>query len=209
MRLRLVLVTLMLLSTTLTLAQKAQQPSRDPDHPSTSSLVHSASYDQPRFTNWYSLAVINPSGKLFVITTADPTHRHACRVQSFSVDQLICKGGRQTNFRTDEIAALIVPGNHVSNRVILAAGNAILGAAIWGTIVLAPVCPLCAAITADAAFSAFGFSEVTLVCNHVPDAFSISCPARPSRSSSASDLARRTLLEPRTPNLGKPCQPLD
>ena len=166
MRLRLTVATLTLLSTTLTLAQ---QLPHNPAHPSASSLVHSASYDQPRFTNWYPLAVVNPSGKLFVVTTSDPKHRHACRVQTFSVDQLICKGGARTNFRTDEIAALIVRGNYVSNRISLALGNATLGAAIWGTIVLAPVCPLCAAATAVEAFGAFGFSEVTLICNHVPD----------------------------------------
>ena len=163
------LAALTLLSASLALAQEVQQPSHVPAHPSASSLVHSASYDQPRFTNWYPLAVVNPSGKLFVVTTADPKHRHACRVQSFAVDQLICKGGRQTNFRTDEIAALIVPGNYVSNRISLALGNATLGAAIWGTIVLAPVCPLCAAATAFQAVNSLGFSTATLVCNHVPD----------------------------------------
>ena len=169
MRVRLTIATLTLFSGTLAVAQQAPQPSHNPAHPPAYSLVHSASYDQPRFTNWYSLAVVNPSGKLFVVTTADPKHRHACRIQSFAVDQLICKGGRQTNFRTDEIAALIVPGNYVSNRIRLVVGNSILGAAIWGSIVLAPVCPLCAAGAAFAAADAFGFSSETLLCDHIPD----------------------------------------
>ena len=165
----LALAALTFLSATLALAQQAQQPSPDHAHPAASTLVHSASYDHPRFTNWYSLGVINPSGKLFVVTSTDPTHRHTCRVQSFTIDQLICKGGSRTNFRTDEIAALIVPGNYVSQHFLVAVGNAALGAAIWGTIVLAPICPLCAAATAFGGLDAVGFSLVTLVCDNVPD----------------------------------------
>ncbi|HXE06951.1 MAG TPA: hypothetical protein VN612_03565 [Acidobacteriaceae bacterium] len=165
----LALATLTLFSAALALAQDAPRQSRDPARPPASSLVHSASYNTPKLTEWNSLTEINPSGRLFVVTRADPTHRHTCRVQSFSLDQLICKGHRRSAFRAQDVAALIVPGNHISQRIWLAIGNAELGAAIWGTIVLAPVCPLCAAATAFGAFSALGFAATTLMCDNVPD----------------------------------------
>lgn len=166
----LTLATLTLLSATLALAQNnAQPPSSSSARPPAYSLVHSASYDKPAFTNWYSLAQVNPSGKLFVVTHENPKHRHTCHVQSFSIDQLICSDHAGTTYRTQDIAALIVPGNYISQHVSLAIGNAALGAAIWGTIILAPVCPLCAAATAFGAFSAFGFSATTLMCDNVPD----------------------------------------
>jgi len=62
----LTLATLTALSATLALAQDAA-PSTATTPPA-SSLVDSLHYDEPKFTNWNSLAQINPGGKLFVVT---------------------------------------------------------------------------------------------------------------------------------------------
>ena len=165
------LAPLTFLSATLALAQAdhAQQSSATSTRPRVDSLVHAVPHSNPKFTNWNSLAEINPSGKVFVVTTADPMHRHTCRVQSFTGDQLACKGLGNKIYGAQEIAALIVPGDYVYLITFIASANAGLGAAIWGTIVLAPVCPPCAAATAFGAFFAFGAAGATLIGDDTPD----------------------------------------
>jgi len=44
-----------------------------------------------------------------------------------------------------------------------------LGAAIWGTVVLAPVCPPCAVGTGIAAFLIFGATGAVLIGDDMPD----------------------------------------
>ena len=57
----------------------------------------------PHSNTWRSARAIGPnSGKLFVVTVARPTHREACRVQSFDEDQLVCAprhGGTSVIYR--------------------------------------------------------------------------------------------------------------
>jgi len=55
-------------------------------------------------------------GKLFITTMAQPTHRIACRVKSFTTDQLDCKGpfGITRIHKSKDLAAIIQPGYHAS-----------------------------------------------------------------------------------------------
>ena len=160
----LTLATLALLSATL--AQPAPASAKPP---AASSLVDSLHYRDAKFTNWDPLAQINPSGKLFVVTLADPTHRHTCRIQSFTADQLTCKGLGARTYPAQDIAALIVPGDYNPKRWLVLGFNAAAGAAIWGTIVLAPVCVPCAVATGVAAGYLLGGAGATLICDNLPD----------------------------------------
>jgi hypothetical protein len=102
---------------------------------------------------------------------AQPTHRIACRVQSFTVDQLACKRpfGKTRIYKPQEVAALITPGdNDLKLRLVLGL-NVALAAAIWGTVVLAPTCPPCAVGTGIAAFFFFGAAGGVLIGDDQPN----------------------------------------
>jgi len=92
-------------------------------------------------------------GKLFVVTVDHPDRRQDCHVHSFTADKLVCSrafGGTRT-YMPQQIAALIIPGDD-NLRVALFLGiNGGAGAAIWGTVVLAAACPVCAVATGVAA----------------------------------------------------------
>jgi hypothetical protein len=47
--------------------------------------------------------------------------------------------------------------------------NAGIGAAIWGTVVLAPICPACAVATGIQAFFFFGAAVNILICDYKPN----------------------------------------
>ncbi|HEY5055788.1 MAG TPA: hypothetical protein VII58_06485 [Acidobacteriaceae bacterium] len=137
----LTLATLTLLSATLALAQETPQPdNRD--------------FAKNGTDNWSYAATLIPSHKkLVLVTMADPTHRHRCFVQSITADQLVCKVSfHQTRiYKPQDVAALTMSGDKrfkIHDLPELLFANAVAGAGAWGTIVLAPACPLCAAATA-------------------------------------------------------------
>lgn len=84
--------------------------------------------------------------KLFVVTLDQPHRRQACRVQSFTLDKLVCSRavGRPRTYLPQQIVALLLPGDDDLRRRVLIGLNVGIAAAIWGTVVLAPACPACA-----------------------------------------------------------------
>jgi len=95
---------------------------------------------------------LGPKDTVYLVTIAQPKHRHTCHIDSMSVDEIVCSHlGHTTTYRADDVAALIHPGSHTPwylwGAGFLAAG----GAATWGTVVLAGVCPPCAVATGIAA----------------------------------------------------------
>jgi hypothetical protein len=163
----LALATLTLLSATLALAQ--DQPS--PTDPAPDAQPFTAAWNVPEYRDWSRLYQLHLGGRLFVLTTARPKVRHRCRVQSFAADKLVCKDplGVTHTYKSQDIAALIIPGEYDFKVRFLLGSNAALGAAIWGTIVLAPVGIPCAAATALGAFFAFSASGAILVGDDLPD----------------------------------------
>ena len=163
-------------SGSLVLADGQSSPPAKP--PPASSLVDVLHYKQPRFNNWGPLAQISPGGKLFVVTLKDPTHSHSCRIRSFTADELHCKGLGARTYSSQEIAALIVPGDHDFRLRFVAGANAALGAAIWGTVVLAPVCIPCAVGTAIGAFFAFSAAGAVFIGDGKPDSILYLAPGQ-------------------------------
>jgi hypothetical protein len=163
------LAALTLLTATLALAQPI--PSASGNTPAASSLVDSLDYNKPKFTSWNSLAGIDPRGKLFVVTVAQPTQRHTCLVQSITVDRLACKGpfGSSRTYKPNDILALIVPGEYDLKIRLVLGLNAALGASIWGTVVLAAACPACAVGTGIAALFLFAAAGAILIGDDLPD----------------------------------------
>ncbi len=124
--------------------------------------------------SWQEAQLIGSSKsklKLSVITIDQPRRRQTCHVQSFTVDKLVCSraiGGPRT-YIPEQVLALIVPGDG-DLRVRLVLGfNAGLGAAIWGTVVLAAACPACAVATGIAAFFCFAAAGGVLIGDDEPD----------------------------------------
>jgi hypothetical protein len=87
-----------------------------------------------------------------IITIAHPKLRHSCTVVSISANEIICgHSGHTMTFRAEDVAAVIEPGEHSHWYLYFAGSLAAAGAATWGTVVLAAVCPICAAATGVAA----------------------------------------------------------
>jgi hypothetical protein len=110
-------------------------------------------------------------GKLFVVTIDQPDRRHTCRIQSFTVDKLVCSraiGGPRTYLR-QQVAALILPGDDGLRLRLVLGLNGGLGAAIWGTVVLAAACPVCAVATGIVALALFGTAGAVLYVDGQPD----------------------------------------
>src|SRR6185312_5156245 len=96
--------------------------------------------------------IVIPKQKLYVVTTAQPMQRRYCMVSNVTDDQLVCQSrfGKAHTYRTQDIAAIITPGEHTVVFTFLAFAGA-TAAATWGTIVVAATCPLCAVATGAAA----------------------------------------------------------
>lgn len=110
--------------------------------------------------SWQGAQLIGSArkGKLYVVTIDHPDRRQACRVQSFTREKLVCAralGGPRT-YLPQQVLALIVPGDEGLRLPLWLGFNGGLGAAIWGTVVLAAACPACAAGTGIAALFFFG-----------------------------------------------------
>jgi len=121
--------------------------------------------------SWQDAQQAGPSkGKLIVISF--DRRRQTCRIKSFSPDKLVCSrsiGGPRV-YLPQQVAALIVPGFDERLRLPLWVGaNVGLGAAIWGTVVLAAACPACAVGTGIAALFFFGFAGSLVYGDGQPD----------------------------------------
>lgn len=100
------------------------------------------------------------SGKLVVVTEADPMHRHTCRVKAIEAGQVLCArrlGRAPLVYRQAEVVALLDPGWNDNGLTLrfLAVGSA-LAAGLICTGVFAPV-----SLTASIVLEAFGgFAEL-------------------------------------------------
>ena len=111
------------------------------------------------------------SRRLDVVTMDQPRRRQSCRIQSFTMDKLVCSravGGLRI-FLPQQVIALILPGDHDLKLRLLFGINSGAGAAIWGTIVLAAICPACAAATAVVAVAFLGAAGAVLIGDEQPD----------------------------------------
>ena len=118
--------------------------------------------------------------KLFVVTFDQPHHRHSCHIQSFTDDKLVCSrllGGPRTYLR-EQVAELILPGDGHTKLWMMLGFNGQMGAAIWGTVVLAAACPVCAAATGVAALFFFGAAGVILIADDTPDRLLYTAPGQ-------------------------------
>lgn len=104
-------------------------------------------------TSWASAqGVIQAEQKVYVITVAHPRRRHACLVHSIDDSEIVCTHlGRTATFHAGDVAALIRPGEHTPVLLFFTGFLAAAGAATWGTVILAPICPVCAVATGVAA----------------------------------------------------------
>lgn len=133
------------------------------------------------FHTWDVARLRAPSGRsVFVVTMARPTHRVACRVTSFTRDQLACKVpfGATRIYKPQEVAALILPGDDDLRLRLVLGFNTALAAAIWGTLVLAPTCPPCAVATGIAALFFFGAAGAVLIGDDQPDSLLYLAPGQ-------------------------------
>jgi hypothetical protein len=116
-------------------------------------------------------SVGSTKGKLFVVTVDQPQRRQTCRIQSFTLEKIVCScaiGGPRT-YLTKQVAALIIPGDGNSKLRIVLGLNGGIGAAIWGTVALAAACPACAAATGVAALLLFCAAGAILIGDDQPD----------------------------------------
>jgi hypothetical protein len=118
-----------------------------------------------------ALSTVAANHKVFVVTVDKPDRKQTCRIQSFDQDKLVCSRamGASRTYLAKQVIAVIQPGDG-GLRVPLWIGlNGGLGAAIWGTVVLAAACPACTAGTAVAALIFFAFAGAVAYTDDVPD----------------------------------------
>ena len=100
--------------------------------------------------------------KVYVVTIAHPKRRNLCVVQSIGLDKIVCTHPGHTRvFRAGDVAALIERGEHTRWQLYFAGVLAAGGAATWGTVVLASVCPVCAVATGVAALFLYVVAPLT------------------------------------------------
>jgi hypothetical protein len=119
----------------------------------------------------FAQAISSSKRKLFVVTFDQPNRRQTCHVQSFTQDKLVCSraiGGPRT-WPPKQVVALILPGDDELRLRVILGLNGGMGAAIWGTVVLAAACPACAVATGIAAFLLFGAAGAILISDDQPD----------------------------------------
>jgi hypothetical protein len=121
---------------------------------------------------WQVAQQVGPTkGKLFVVTLDRPNRRQACRILFFTPEKLVCSralGGPRT-YLPQQVVALILPGDGALKLRLMLGLNGGLGAAIWGTVVLAAACPACAVATGIAAFFCFGAAGAIGMGDDQPD----------------------------------------
>jgi hypothetical protein len=110
-------------------------------------------------------------GRLFVVTFDQPNRRQNCHFQSITPDKLVCSraiGGPRTYLRR-QVVALLLPGDGDSKLPFVLGFNGAGAAAVWGTVVLAASCPVCAVATGIAALLIFGTAGAVLIADDQPD----------------------------------------
>ena len=133
------LVSFLVFAVFSTIVAPAQSPAR------------SEAIDIPGSSTSWQLAQLTGASKreLVVVTLDRPHRRRSCRIHSFTQEKLVCSraiGVARTYF-PQQVLALIVPGDNALRIKLLVGLNVGLGAAIWGTVVLAATCPGCAVAT--------------------------------------------------------------
>ncbi|HUB53007.1 MAG TPA: hypothetical protein VL986_12705 [Terracidiphilus sp.] len=135
-----------------------------------SSAIETGTIDQSQ--SWQgALSGVAANHKVFVVTIDKPDRKQKCRIESFDQDKLICSRaiGSPRTYLAKQVIALILPGDG-GLRVPLWIGlNGGLGAAIWGTVVLAAACPACAVGTGIAALFFFAFAGAVAFTDDVPN----------------------------------------
>lgn len=128
--------------------------------------------DREASDTWQAAQLAGPSkGRIFVVTIDQPDRRQTCHIQSFTLDKLVCSravGGPRTYF-PQQVAALILPGDGRSKLAWVLGLNGGLAAAIWGTVVLAAICPACAAATGVVALALFCGAGGVLIGDDQPN----------------------------------------
>jgi len=116
-------------------------------------------------------ALGSTKGKLFVVTVDQPQRLQVCHIQSFTLDKLVCSRpiGSPRVYLPQQILAVILPGDDDLKLRLVLGLNGGLGAAIWGTVVLAAACPACAVATGIAAFFFFGAAGAVLIGDDQPN----------------------------------------
>jgi hypothetical protein len=173
----LTLFTIAFASATIALAQFATSTEVQP---LTTSDTHDITLNSGK--TWQGAQVVGSSmGKLLVVTIDQPDRRQTCRVHSFTLDKLVCShaiGGPRT-YLPQQVAALFIPGDgHLKLRLVLGL-NGGMGAAIWGTVVLAATCPACAVGTGIAALLLFLAAGAILIGDDQPDRLLYIAPGLP------------------------------
>jgi hypothetical protein len=135
----------------------------------------------PAHDSWQVARQIGSSkGKIIVVTLAQPQRRQTCRIRSFTLDKLVCSraiGGPRT-YLPQQILALILPGDGDVKLRLVRGLNAGVGAAIWGTVVLAATCPACAVATGIVALLLFGAAGAILIGDDRPDSLFYLAPGQ-------------------------------
>lgn len=111
------------------------------------------------------------TGKIFVVTFDQPKRLQTCHIVSLTGDKLVCSrvlGGIHT-YLQQQIVALILPGDGGTKNKFVIGLNLGLGAAIWGTVVLAATCPPCAVATGVVALLLFGAAGAILIADDQPN----------------------------------------
>jgi hypothetical protein len=131
------------------------------------------SVHSPTISNSWQVAqsVASSSKKLIVFTPEQPNRRQTCRVQSFTLEKLVCSraiGGPRT-YLPSQIVALFFPGDHGLKVRLLLGLTGGLAAASWGTVVLAATCPACVVATGVIALALFGAAGAVRIGDEQPD----------------------------------------
>jgi hypothetical protein len=126
----------------------------------------------PASSTWEAAqAAGSGKGKLLVVTLDQPDRRQSCHIKAFTPEKLVCAralGGLRV-YLSQQIAALILPGDEKLSLRLFLGFNVGLGTAIWGTVALVAVCPACAAATAVAALVCFSAAGATAYSDTQPD----------------------------------------
>lgn len=120
----------------------------------------------PTINNWQAAqsSAAGHERKLFVVTVDQPQRKQTCRVRSFTEDKLVCKS---RTYLPQQVLAIILPSDHALRWFL--GLNAGLGASIYGTVVLAAICPACAAATAFTTLVCFSFAGAIAMSDNRPE----------------------------------------
>lgn len=119
-------------------------------------------------------------GKLIIVTMDQPNRRQTCRIKSFTLEKLVCSraiGGPQA-FLPQQVAALILPGDDGYKLRFVLGTDSASAAAIWGTIVLAATCPVCAVATGIVALGLFLAATAVYIGDDQPDSLLYLAPGQ-------------------------------